>query len=135
MNLFRSSLESKDMYGNEQVSKQHVIQAKICTKYTLKRLWEFNCLGSKEICNRGVACSLLKLDGSWQATPSITKFLTWQTVFGSTKNFYNFVKVLSYFWGWFSMLSWTKKYKIRVSAYCCIRTKVFIITYKSKKNG
>ena len=33
LNLFRSSLESKDMYGNEQVSKQHVIQAKICTKY------------------------------------------------------------------------------------------------------
>ena len=30
---------------------------------------------SKEVCNRRVACSLLKLDGSWQATPSITKFL------------------------------------------------------------
>ena len=27
LNLFRSSLESKDMYGNEQVSRQHVIQA------------------------------------------------------------------------------------------------------------
>ena len=27
LNLFRSSLESKDMYGNEQVSKQHVLQA------------------------------------------------------------------------------------------------------------
>ena len=26
LNLFRSSLESKDMYGNEQVSRQHVIQ-------------------------------------------------------------------------------------------------------------
>ena len=30
---------------------------------------------AKEVCNRGVACSLLKLDGSWQATPSIKKFL------------------------------------------------------------
>ena len=29
---------------------------------------------SKEVCNRGVACSL-QLDGSWQATPSNTKFL------------------------------------------------------------
>ena len=29
----------------------------------------------KEVCNGGVACSLLKLDGGWQATPSITKFL------------------------------------------------------------
>ena len=27
LNLFRSSLESKDMYGNEQVSRQHVVQA------------------------------------------------------------------------------------------------------------
>ena len=30
----------------------------------------------KEVCNGGVACSLLKLVGSWQATPSITKFLS-----------------------------------------------------------
>ena len=30
---------------------------------------------SKEVCNRGVACSLLKLDGSWQATPSIKNSL------------------------------------------------------------
>ena len=30
---------------------------------------------TKEVCNRGVAWSLLKLDGGWQATPSITKFL------------------------------------------------------------
>ena len=29
----------------------------------------------KEVCNGWVACSLLKLDGGWQATPSITKFL------------------------------------------------------------
>ena len=29
----------------------------------------------KEVCTGGVACSLLKLDGGWQATPSITKFL------------------------------------------------------------
>ena len=27
LNQFKTSLESKDMYGNEQVSKQHVIQA------------------------------------------------------------------------------------------------------------
>ena len=31
---------------------------------------------TKEVCNRGVACWLLKLDGGWQATPSITKFLS-----------------------------------------------------------
>ena len=31
--------------------------------------------GVKEVCNRGVAWSLLKLDGGWQATPSITKFI------------------------------------------------------------
>ena len=31
----------------------------------------FYVLGSKEVCNRGVACNLLKLDGSWQATPSM----------------------------------------------------------------
>ena len=30
---------------------------------------------SKEVCKGGVACSLLKLDGGWEATPSITKFL------------------------------------------------------------
>ena len=39
---FRSSLESKDMYGNEQVSKQHVIQAAtnaklVVSKEVLKR--------------------------------------------------------------------------------------------------
>ena len=32
---------------------------------------------TKEVCNGGVACSLLKLDGGWQATPSITKFLSY----------------------------------------------------------
>ena len=31
---------------------------------------------TKEVCNRGVACSLLKLDGTGKATPSITKFLS-----------------------------------------------------------
>ena len=31
---------------------------------------------NKEVCNGGVACSLLKLDGGWQATPSFTKFLS-----------------------------------------------------------
>ena len=30
----------------------------------------------KEVCHGGVACSLLKLDGGLQATPSITKFLS-----------------------------------------------------------
>ena len=35
-----------------------------------------NGLYLKEVCNRGAASSLLKLDGGWQAMPSITKFLT-----------------------------------------------------------
>ena len=35
-----------------------------------------NVLELKEVCNGGVACSLLKLDGGRQATPSIAKFLT-----------------------------------------------------------
>ena len=34
-----------------------------------------NGLYLKEVCNRGAASSLLKLDGGWQAMPSITKFL------------------------------------------------------------
>ena len=32
----------------------------------------------KEVCNGGVACSL---DGGWQATPSITKFLNFHDIF------------------------------------------------------
>ena len=36
--------------------------------------------GTKEVCNGGVACSLLELDGGWQATPSITKFLMWNSL-------------------------------------------------------
>ena len=50
--------------------------------HKIQRTWEryklvFFCLdlGYKEVCNWGVACSLLKLDGGWQATPSNTKFL------------------------------------------------------------
>ena len=37
----------------------------------------------KEVCNRGVAYSLFKLDGSRQATPYITKFLSLTAILGT----------------------------------------------------
>ena len=42
---------------------------------TLTNFLPLDAFWHKEVCKRGVACSLLKLDGSLQATPSITKFL------------------------------------------------------------
>ena len=42
----------------------------------------------KEVCNGGVACSLLKLNGGWQATPSITKFLSLRSFICSITNTY-----------------------------------------------
>ena len=54
LNQFKTSLESKDMYGNEQVSKQHVIQAAnhaklVVNKEVLKR-W----LSACDPINRGI---------------------------------------------------------------------------------
>ncbi len=51
---FRKSLESKDMYGNEQVSKQHVIQAAQNSKLSVPRDVFGRWLVSSDPINRGI---------------------------------------------------------------------------------
>lgn len=53
LDLFRSSLESKDMYGNEQVSKQHVIQAANNSKLAIPREVLGRWLVASDPINRG----------------------------------------------------------------------------------
>lgn len=61
---FRSSLESKDMYGNEQVSKQHVIQAANHSKLTVPKDVLSRWLTASDPINRGI-----------YSIPKLVKFL------------------------------------------------------------
>lgn len=54
LEVFRSSLESKDMYGNEQVSKQHVIQAANHAKLSIPRDVFGRWLMASDPINRGI---------------------------------------------------------------------------------